>query len=126
MLENDTDDHSLVKETLRDLEINARVKFFSSSTDMFHFLEEGHLPILLLIDYNSTPENGISVLQKIKSDARLNTLPVVILSESTLPEYRDEAYRLGASSFIQKPDSLQGTREKIDTFFRYWLTVAEV
>jgi DNA-binding NarL/FixJ family response regulator len=81
---------------------------------------------LLLIDYNSVPENGSEVLKKIKSLQPINTIPIVILSDSISEKYRDECYAYGASSFIRKPQTVKDTARKIETFFKYWLNVAEV
>ncbi|HEU4472031.1 MAG TPA: response regulator [Flavisolibacter sp.] len=127
MLEDDSDDHSLVKDTLLELSISIPVKFFSSSQALFSFLAGAkEQPSLILADHNAVPDNGIAVLRKLKSQPSLAGIPVVILSDSDLAVYREEAYRLGAASFIKKPDTIQATGEKIGLFFRYWLEVAEV
>ena len=59
-------------------------------------------PSLLLIDYNSVPENGLEVLKKIKKLQPINGVPIVILSDSVTDKYRNECYAHGASSFIKK------------------------
>jgi CheY-like chemotaxis protein len=53
-------------------------------------------------------------------------IPVVILSDSDLPQYRNECYANGANTFIKKPGTLAETKDKIGAFFKYWLDVAEV
>ena len=126
MLEDDKDDRSLVKETLSELVIDVPLRFFSSSEDLFEYLSQADKPSLILLDDNSTPDDGMTVLRKLKSDARFQEIPVVILSENDLPSARKESYLLGASSFIKKPDSLEGTRKKIGLFFTYWLEVVEL
>jgi CheY-like chemotaxis protein len=126
MLEDDSDDRYLTGETLAELHIDVPVKYFSSSGELLQFLANNPKPSLILLDYNSTPENAKQVLAKIKADRNLNEIPVVILSDNDLPAYKNECYALGASSFIKKPDTIEKTREKIATFFKYWLEVAEV
>jgi CheY-like chemotaxis protein len=66
------------------------------------------------------------VLQRLRSDPSHNSVPVVILSDSDEQRYREESYRNGANSFIQKPSTLEATRDKIGTFFHYWLDVVGV
>ena len=83
-------------------------------------------PSLLLIDYNSVPENGLEVLKKIKSLPIMSSVPIVILSDTSTETYRNECYAHGASSFIKKPQTVTGTAKKIETFFKYWLDVAEL
>ena len=125
MLEDDNDDRYLTNETLSELGIDIPIKFFSDSNTLFDYLSFSK-PSLLLIDYNATPDNGLEVLKKIKANPALSELPVVILSDNNLPHYKNECYAAGASSFIKKPDTLEATRQKIGTFFKYWFEVAEV
>lgn len=126
LLEEDRDDWSLVKETLLELDMDIPLRFFSDSQEMFNHLEKNEKPALVLVDYNALPDNAIGVLKKFKSDAALREIPVVVLSDSDQDRYKSECYALGASSFIRKPDTVEGTRKKIGTFFRYWLEVVEV
>ena len=125
MLDEDTDDHSLLSETLQDLNINVPIRFFRTSSELFEFLPGLNQSALLLVDYNSQPENGLEVLKRVKGDERFRHLPVVVLSDSTLLKYRDECYAEGASVFIRKPDRVEGTERKISLFFRFWFEVAE-
>ena len=126
MLEDDADDKMLTEETFGQLNLDVDLVFLSSSDALFSHLEHNSLPELILIDYNSTPEDGLSVLKKIKGDGRWSQLPVVILSDNNLPQYKNECYSAGANSFIRKPISLQLTQSKIETFFRYWFDVVEL
>jgi CheY-like chemotaxis protein len=126
LLEEDTDDQSLVRDTMSELDLDIPIQFFSDSEQMFLFLESKGKPSLILVDYNSAPESGIDVLKKLKSMKEFSEIPVVILSESDHPFYKNECYAHGASSFIKKPDTMEGTRKKIGTFFNYWLDVVEV
>jgi CheY-like chemotaxis protein len=126
MLEDDSDDRYLTGEILAELGIDVPVRFFSKSNELLDFLSGPEKPSLILLDYNAAPDNGITVLQKLKSDPATKEIPVVILSDNDLQPYRSESYRNGASSFIKKPASMEQTRQKIGTFFRYWFDVAEV
>ena len=126
MLEDDSDDRYLTSETLSELNIDIHIQYFSSSNELLAFLSEGVKPSLILVDYNSTPENGKQVLQRIRQDPNLSEIPVVILSENCLSSNRNECYALGANSFIRKPDNITETQKKIATFFKYWFEVAEV
>lgn len=125
-LEDDRDDWSLVKDTLEEFEMEFPVVFFSNSTELLNHLKSSVKPSLILLDLNALPENGFEVLKKLKSDANWQDIPVVILTNSSNDDDKKEAYRLGASSYIKKPDTYEGTRNKISTFFKYWLEVVEV
>lgn len=133
MLEDDDDDRNLVVTALKelginnnDLDIDIEVQYFSTSHQLMQALRTSPMPSLILIDYNSTPDNGLAVLKSIKADASYNEIPVVILSENDLDQYKKECYANGASSFIRKPDNVKDTSKKIETFFKYWFEVVEV
>ena len=126
MLEDDRDDRYLTSEVLSELKIGVPVQFFSTSTDLMDYLLHHPKPSLILLDYNSTPENARQVLQKLKTDAGFKSIPVVVLSDNDHDVYKHECYALGASTFIKKPGNIKGTQEKIATFFKYWFEVAEV
>ena len=126
MLEGDGDDRYITQQTLSELGIDIPIKFLSNSIDFFQFLSASEKPALILVDYNSNPDNGLEVLKNLKSHPNYADIPVVILSDSDHPKYKNECYRYGASSFIKKPDTLEATNKKIASFFNYWFNVAEV
>lgn len=125
MLEGDGDDRYITQQTLSELGIEITLEFSSNSDEFFNLLSK-EKPALILIDYNSGPENGFEVLKKLKSNSSYNDIPVVILSDSNLPKYKNECYQHGASSFIKKPDTSKATNKKIASFFNYWFQVVEV
>ena len=124
MLEDDSDDHYLTEEVLNGLPYNVKIKFYTRSHDLFSALQTTK-PNLILVDFDSAPENGIQVLQRLKTSGEWRHIPVAILSDSELPKYRNECYAAGAASYATKPKSLEETRHKITTFFSYWMEVAE-
>jgi len=126
MLEDDSDDRYITESAIADLGLDVEIKFFSDSNRFLESVSTINTASLLLIDYNSVPENGLEVLKKIKSLQPINKIPVVILSDSIGEKYRNECYAQGASSFIKKPQTVEGTAKKIETFFKYWFDVAEV
>ena len=126
MLEEDRDDRYLTDQILSELQIDVPIKFLANSNQFFDFLSTSARPVLILIDYNSVPNNGIEVLKKLKSHSSYSDIPVVILSDSDHPGYKQACYEYGASSFIKKPDTIAATRNKIAAFFNYWFRVVEV
>ena len=126
MLEDDGDDRYITESAIGELGLEVEIKFFSDSNQFLKFLSTTIRPSLLLIDYNSVPENGLEVLKKIKDLQSINAIPVIILSDSITEKYKNECYANGASSFIRKPQTVEQTAKKIETFFKYWLNVVEV
>jgi CheY-like chemotaxis protein len=126
MVEDDPDDRQLTQQTLQDIGLSVPIQFLSQSDEVFSFLERHVPPAIILIDYNISPDNGVEVLKSLKSHPAYRHIPVIILSESAAPTYVTECYRHGANTFVAKPFTSNGTRKKIESFFTYWLEVAEV
>ena len=125
MLEDDSDDRYLTREIVDELGLDLSIRFFSNSSELLDALQQ-ELPSLVLVDYNSSPENGLAVLQRIREHGHTNSLPVIILTENNYPSVKKNCYSAGASTVISKPSDMAGTKVRIKTFFDYWLNVAEV
>ena len=54
-------------------------------------------------------KNGCEVLKEIRSDEALCPIPVVVLSTSDHDTDVNNAYRLGANSYIAKPSELESS-----------------
>src|SRR5205085_1934196 len=67
-----------------------------------------HPPKVVLLDIQMPKMNGIEVLEKIKTDPRTRTLPVVILTSSKEHPDIQKCYNLGANSYIVKPVNFEG------------------
>lgn len=78
---------------------------------------------LVVLDISLPKISGLQLLKTIKSNSQTATVPCIILTNSISRREMQEAYRLGAAGFIQKPIHLDSYREMIDTVLRYWLQV---
>lgn len=70
--------------------------------------------------------HGLDHLVKIKSHEIFRQIPVVVLTEMSHAFSITEAYRIGASSVIEKPSTHHHTQEKIQTFSKYWFSIVEL
>jgi len=59
-------------------------------------------PDLVLLDFNIPRIDGKEVLKTMKEDARLSSIPVVVVSSSSRPEDMNYARDMGASAYISK------------------------
>ena len=78
-------------------------------------------PKVVLLDIQMPKVNGIEVLQKIKSDPRTRSIPVVILTSSKENPDVQKCYDLGANSYIVKPVNFEGFAQSIKNLGFYWL-----
>ncbi|WP_067693445.1 response regulator [Nocardia jejuensis] len=77
-------------------------------------------PDLVLLDLNLPIYNGRQILTKIRADADLADIPVVILSTSSTEDDVTTSYRLFANAYVTKPVELDDFTEairQIDEFF---------
>ncbi len=58
---------------------------------------------LVLLDLNMPKVTGKEVLEKIKSDSDLESIPVIIVTNSDYKKDMIECYQLGANGYLQKP-----------------------
>ena len=79
------------------------------------------LPRVILLDLKLPKMNGLEVLRRIKSDARLQTIPVVIVTSSAEDPDLEAAYELGANSYVIKPVQFEAFMETMSKLGLYWL-----
>lgn len=78
-------------------------------------------PDVILLDLNLPKKSGRELLKEIRLNPRLHFTPVFILSSSHSQEDRDDCQKLGATSFLTKPNELRGfidlVRQLVDVDF---------
>ena len=82
----------------------------------------GTLPKVILLDLKLPKMNGLQVLQRIKSDPELQTIPVVVVTSSAEDPDLEAAYQLGANSYVIKPVQFEAFMEAMSRLGIYWLT----
>jgi len=83
-------------------------------------------PGLVLLDINMPKKNGFEVLQAMKADPLLQSLPVVMLTTSDREDDVVRSYTHGACSYIRKPISLEQFVQVVKDFEFYWTMVSRV
>lgn len=71
--------------------------------DAWEQLENGLRPSICFCDLRMPRLSGMELLQRIKGDATLNTIPLVLVSSATDRETVQHATRSGAAGYIVKP-----------------------
>jgi CheY-like chemotaxis protein len=125
MLQTDADDRDITETVLAGIELSMPVKFLESFDDLKSFLLLHGIPALVLINENAR-YISIEIVKHLKTDHAFKHIPLIILTENTLPKYLNDCYRAGAGTVITKPSTIELTKKKIEIFFAYWLKVAEL
>ncbi len=83
-------------------------------------------PDLILLDLNLPRKDGRETLQEIKTDERLRSIPVVILTTSEAEADILKCYNLGASCYITKPVGFEAFQKIIQALENFWFTVVKM
>ena len=84
------------------------------------------LPALVLLDLNLPGTDGRMVLDILKKDPLLHSIPVIVFSTSASARDVEECYRLGANSYLTKPLEYGALEAKIGLTITYWLAASEL
>ena len=82
-------------------------------------------PGLVLLDIKLPRKNGFQVLQKIKTEENLKTIPVVMLTTTSVSDDIERALKLGANDYIVKPVRFQDFVEKVKGIGYYWALISD-
>jgi CheY-like chemotaxis protein len=78
-------------------------------------------PGLMLLDWKLPCITGMEVLRWLRRESPTPLLPVIVLTSSTLADDIDNAYRLGANSYIVKPADPEQLTPIMRDLANWWL-----
>jgi len=82
-----------------------------------------HLPKVILLDLKLFALSGLEVLRVLKSDVRTRCVPVVVMTSSLEESDLDQAYEIGANSYIVKPVICENFSRTVSDLGVYWLSL---
>jgi CheY-like chemotaxis protein len=82
-------------------------------------------PKLILLDLKMPKISGLQVLEKIKADPTLKSVPVVILTSSKENPDIEKCYSYGANSYIVKPVDSDNFFNAIKDIGLYWMILSQ-
>lgn len=133
LVEDDPNDLELTLMALAEYHLANEVQTVSDGAEALDLLfqrgkyadrpEEAFAAVLL--DVKMPRVGGIEVLRQIKSDPRLKTLPVIMLTSSREETDLVESYNLGANSYVVKPVDFHAFAEAVKRLGVFWLLVNE-
>ena len=68
---------------------------------------------LVLLDLRLPGDNGWTILEQIKSDPELSSIPVIVFTASAGASRREKALNMGASDYLVKPLSAAKLRKTV-------------
>jgi len=83
-------------------------------------------PDFILLDLNLPKMDGREVLNVIKKDPSLKTIPTIILTTSVAEEDIVKSYQLQANCYLSKPVQLDEFEAVVRSINDFWLTRAKL
>jgi len=137
---NDVVEILLVEDNPSDVELTLHALTRNNVTNRVHVVQDGaeavdflfctgqyasrslaNGPKVILLDLKLPKVDGLEVLRRVKADARLRVIPVVVLTSSREESDLVESYKLGANSYIVKPVDFQQFTEAVRQVGLYWV-----
>lgn len=106
LADDDQDDTFLFREALEQIPLETDLSIAENGVELLQILKDAdNKPDIIFLDMNMPVKNGLECLEEIRSTARFERVPIVVLSTSVSQHLWESAYRNGANLYIQKPNS---------------------
>jgi CheY-like chemotaxis protein len=132
LVEDNPGDVNLTRLALADRAINVNLSVVTDGVEAMNFLhrqgeyQQAVYPDLILLDWNLPRKDGREVLIEIKTNQRLQRIPIVVLTTSQAEEDIRKAYDLHANCYITKPVDFQQFVQIIQSIEDFWFTIVQL
>ncbi len=133
LVEDNLNDIELVMDALRRNNLANRVVSARHGGEALDYLHrrgefagrEGEDPVFILLDLKMPKVDGLEVLRQVKSEPKLQMIPVVMLTSSKEESDLVKSYRLGVNSYVVKPVDFGQLVEAIRQLGVFWAMINE-
>jgi CheY-like chemotaxis protein len=132
LVEDDPGDVLMTREAFEDYKLRNQLHVVNDGAEAMAFLrQEGDhadkpRPDLVLLDLNLPRMDGREVLEAIKSDPELASIPVVVLTTSEAEDDVLRSYSLHANAYVTKPVDFERFIEVIRQIDDFFVTVVRL
>jgi len=129
LVEDSPSDTALTIEALKGGKVVNRLNHVEDGVEALAYLRrEGKYsnagkPDLIMLDLNLPRKDGREVLEELKSDPVLKTIPVIVLTTSRSDKDILRSYELHANCYITKPVEFSNFLDVVRSIEQFWLTV---
>ena len=134
IVEDDKEHFELIRKNLLRAGVRNEMLNFADGQEILEFLfdmdngfegEHNNQEYILLLDLSIPKVDGVDVLEKIKQDAKLKRVPVIILTATDNPHTIERCHNLGCSTYIVKPTEQEDFEETVQKI-GHFLSVVEI
>ena len=107
---------------IHDAAPHAKIVRFHDATKAlrFVFLAEP-IPKLVLLELGHPLQQGLHVIERLRSNPRLRAIPVIVLTATRDQSAVEASHALGADGFITKPDTREDYCSQVKAIVERWL-----
>ena len=129
LVEDDADDVYFTTRALRESGLTrvdvvndgqSAVKFLENASKPGEQTPDAANPCLVLLDLNLPMKSGLDVLKWIRQESLWGAIIVVVLTSSTSEADMQQAYSLGANSYVIKPSDATKLSQLAEHIKGYW------
>ena len=132
LVEDNPGDVRLTREALKEGKVRNNLSVAPDGVEALAFLRrqgkyaDAPRPDVILLDLNLPKKDGREVLEEIKADPALRSIPVVILTSSDAERDIVRAYSLHANCYITKPVDLDQFITVVKSIEDFWFTIVKL
>ncbi|WP_339104726.1 response regulator [Haloterrigena salinisoli] len=132
LVEDNPGDVRLTEEAFKQGRIENDLHVVSDGNEALEFLyqrgeyEDAPRPDLILLDLNLPRKDGEDVLEELKGDQELRSIPVIVLTSSRAEEDVVRSYELHANAYLTKPVDPDDFIETVRAFEKFWFSVVRL
>lgn len=132
LIEDNPGDVRLTQETLHKSKLYNTLSVVPDGVEAMAFLrQEGPYansprPDIILLDLNLPKKDGHEVLEEVKADPNLKSIPIVILTTSADEKDVLMTYNLHANCYITKPVDLDQFVTIVKSIENFWFTIVRL
>lgn|SRR5690606_4699336 len=127
LIEDSESDAEIVLRALKRAQIHVDVTHLDDGELAFSFLDRissrKSPPVLILLDLKMPKIDGHELIRRIKTNERLRSIPLVVLSSSREDKDIRKAYELGINSYVVKTVDYETFSKLVVDTVNYWLRV---
>lgn len=110
---------------------SCNVQVYNNGIEVLNYLKqiksvnEQNFPDLIMLDINLPEMNGIKILEEIRQNDLVKTVPVVMLSSSDRKQDIEAAYLNHANAYLVKPSDFTSFQNMISYLEKFWFHAVE-
>ena len=133
LVDDSADDVQLILSALKRASLKNEVITLRDGSEALDYLyrrgkyqtRTGGDPVVVLLDNHMPKVNGLEVLQAIKADEHLKTIPVVVLTSSRETPDLIEFYKHGVNAYVVKPVDYSDFITAVSQLGVFWAGINE-